>query len=406
MDVSAIERCTGLSFHEFLREYWGRSPFVARAVSSSGFVDIVSSEDIDAFLSVSGLRSTFLKIVNQGVPVPMENYTTQGKVGADRLSDLIDPDAVARYWDRGSSLIIRSLHRIWSPLASLSARLGRELASPVTATAYITPAHARALPAHYDTHDVFVLQIQGSKRWVIHEPVVELPGPEQQGRDISVAVHERPLLDLVLQAGDALYLPRGFIHAPEALDDTSIHVTLGVPAFTWADAIGGLVSEIVAAMPAFRASVPLDDEPEHGFSLMLNLLRDELGNIDQEQSRTAFLRILKSKTPHQPLPVLGRSYEAKELRVDTSVEPRFGPRIAKIEQSKGAALVMCNGRTMKFPAALLPHLRDALDARVTAQVLAARHDGPSAEDVRKMLVHLVLNGLLRPVCSFPQAVDE
>ena len=31
--------------------------------------------------------------------------------------------------------------------------------------AYITPPENQGFAAHYDTHDVFVLQVSGSKRW-------------------------------------------------------------------------------------------------------------------------------------------------------------------------------------------------------------------------------------------------
>ena len=37
-----------------------------------------------------------------------------------------------------------------------------------------------------------------------------------------------PLIDTVLEPGDALYLPRGTIHAAQALGETSIHLTVGV----------------------------------------------------------------------------------------------------------------------------------------------------------------------------------
>jgi len=36
---------------------------------------------------------------------------------------------------------------------------------PVGCSAYLTPASAQGFPPHYDDVEVFVLQLQGSKRW-------------------------------------------------------------------------------------------------------------------------------------------------------------------------------------------------------------------------------------------------
>ena len=46
----------------------------------------------------------------------------------------------------------------------------------------------------------------------------------------------------VLRPGDALYLPRGWIHSATALGDTSIHLTVGMSAYTRADVVDTLLA--------------------------------------------------------------------------------------------------------------------------------------------------------------------
>ena len=53
--------------------------------------------------------------------------------------------------------------------------LGAALAQPLQVNAYLTPPGNQGFATHYDTHDVFVLQVDGRKRWRIHPPV--LPDP-------------------------------------------------------------------------------------------------------------------------------------------------------------------------------------------------------------------------------------
>ena len=60
----------------------------------------------------------------------------------------------------------------------------------------------------------------------------------------------------MLQPGDALYLPRGFIHSAVAQGETSIHLTVGVHPVTRHSLLKHLLAE-AADEPSLRASLPL-----------------------------------------------------------------------------------------------------------------------------------------------------
>src|SRR4029077_12022391 len=118
-------------------------------------------------------------------------------------------------------------------------QLAAELGHPVQINAYVTPPDSQGFAAHYDTHDVFGLQISGSKRWTVHTPVIHDPLPgqvwEQHKSEVAARAAERPLIDTVLSPGDALYLPRGFLHSAVARGEVSIHLTVGVHPVTGYD---------------------------------------------------------------------------------------------------------------------------------------------------------------------------
>ena len=78
--------------------------------------------------------------------------------------------------------MLQGLHRTWPPLVAFCQQLAAELGHPVQANAYVTPPQSQGFDDHYDVHDVFVLQVEGEKRWRIHAPVHERrcatsPGP-------------------------------------------------------------------------------------------------------------------------------------------------------------------------------------------------------------------------------------
>ncbi len=113
-------------------------------------------------------------------------------------------------------------------------------------------------------HDVFVLQIEGAKRWVIHEPVLPDPLRDRPWTDHRAAVADRaahgtPHLDTMLRPGDVLYLPRGWLHSAQAQGQVSIHLTLGVHAWTRYALAEQLTRAALAALgddPAMRRSLP------------------------------------------------------------------------------------------------------------------------------------------------------
>ena len=76
--------------------------------------------------------------------------------------------------------MLQSLHRMHPPVVRFCRELATELGHQTQCNAYVTPGgNAQGFDFHHDTHDVFVLQVSGRKRWIVHEPVLELPLPSQ-----------------------------------------------------------------------------------------------------------------------------------------------------------------------------------------------------------------------------------
>ena len=105
-------------------------------------------------------------------------------------------------------------------------------ATPCRPTRTSRRRSSRGFDPHYDVHDVFVLQTSGHKHWTVHEPVHADPLASQPWTDhrdaIAQRVKDEPVIDTVLSPGDALYLPRGWVHSARALGALSIHLTIGV----------------------------------------------------------------------------------------------------------------------------------------------------------------------------------
>ncbi|EKX40095.1 hypothetical protein GUITHDRAFT_143042 [Guillardia theta CCMP2712] len=100
-------------------------------------------------------------------------------------------------------------------------------------------------PLHTDKQDVIAIQAQGSKRWRIYMPphpankVMQDPFTRGKGNDVLTFEElEEPLLDVVLEPGQMLYVPAGYPHVTDTVNgvktkEESIHLTLGVDTHVW-----------------------------------------------------------------------------------------------------------------------------------------------------------------------------
>jgi cupin superfamily protein len=261
---SVLARLIAVGRDRFAGQYWGQQPLLSPAADlPGGFGALLSADAIDELVSQRGLRTPFLRVAKDGATLPDKTFTTQGGVGAG-IADQVSDDRLVRLFADGSTLVLQALHRVWPPILDFCQRLAAELGHPVQANAYVTPPQNQGFSAHYDVHDVFVLQIEGEKQWRIHPPVLESPLRDQPWNDRKSSVQrqaeESPMLEAILRPGDCLYLPRGYLHAATALGGVSTHLTLGVHVWTrfaLAERVMSQVMRNLAGNPAVRASLPL-----------------------------------------------------------------------------------------------------------------------------------------------------
>jgi bifunctional lysine-specific demethylase and histidyl-hydroxylase NO66 len=170
------------------------------------------------------------------------------------VADVVDPASVVDLYAGGSTVVFQSLHRWWQPVSEFCRELAAILSHRVQANAYLTGAGAMGLAPHHDTHDVFVLQVHGTKRWTVREPVVADPLRRHHSEQ-GVAAAQPVLFETVLEPGRCMYLPRGTIHSAQAQEHSSLHLTIGVLATTGVDLVRH-VARLAGEIPELRRSLP------------------------------------------------------------------------------------------------------------------------------------------------------
>lgn len=319
----ALARCLDIAVDEFAAQYWGRQPKVSR---TSGFADLFSADAVDELLTQRGLRTPFLRMARDGAVLPAKRFTAPGGAGA-RIADQADAAGVYREMADGATLVLQGLHRTWGPLRTFARTLVTDLGHPVQVNAYITPAGSQGFAAHYDTHDVLVLQIAGTKRWRLHEPVV--PHPERSWETVRDRVADRarqqPFLEQDLEPGDCLYLPRGWLHSATAQSELTIHLTVGIHAITAADVLRHATRR-ARTDPDLRANLPLgvtaDPETLHAaIALVLKQAAHDLIDVDPAALARDLIADLDEAAPPEPVAPV------RQLRARTHLDPHTRVRL-------------------------------------------------------------------------------
>ncbi|SDH55847.1 Ribosomal protein L16 Arg81 hydroxylase, contains JmjC domain [Rhodococcus triatomae] len=245
---------------EFAERHWDRAPVLSRAADlPRDYLDLLSPDAIDELIAERGVRTPFLRMARDGTVLDRGCFTRSGGFGAE-MPDQIDSAGVFTEFSAGATIVLQGLHRLWPPIIDFVRALVDDIGHPVQANAYVTPPSSRGFDPHYDTHDVFVLQVAGTKEWVVHPPVQELPLPGQpwtaHRSGVAAAARVEPFLSATLEPGDALYLPRGWIHSARARGETSVHLTIGVAPTTRHDVVR-ILADALGEDVELRRALPL-----------------------------------------------------------------------------------------------------------------------------------------------------
>jgi hypothetical protein len=391
--AAALARCVG-DVERFLDERFTVAP---HAWTGGGFDDLLSLADVDRALTGAGLRRPAVRVVRDGEVLDPATWTRPARTGNARIDDLVHPGRLLGLYAEGATVVLQSLQRWWPPVTAFCQDLEEVLGHPVQANAYLTPPGAAGLAPHHDTHDVFVLQLHGSKSWTVRAPVIAAPLPRHRA-DHDRAGRQPVLLETDLAAGDCLYLPRGFVHAARAQTDASLHLTIGVLAPTVHDLVRRLV-EATADDPAFRRNLPIGyaTNPE----VAERSLKDAVGELVRwldGLDHTATAAALRPRVAgSRSAPMDGHLLELVGLDAigDGTLVRRRSRTPHRTSVVDGRLRVSAGDRTLALPAALEEALGRVLDGGVhRVGSLGDLLDGAS----RAVLVRrLVREGVLRVV---------
>jgi ribosomal protein L16 Arg81 hydroxylase len=333
-----------LSTPEFFSSYWEKKHLVLSRQSPDTYRELLSLDDVDRALTEMGSRYPDISLATGEKVTSAAEFTF--------ADGSIDPVAVFKLFSKGTSIVLSNMQRKLPRLTALCRSLTAETSIPFQTNLYLTPPRSQGFRLHYDTHDVFILQIAGSKNWRIYDSPVELPA---RGRGYSAYKQEPGALSdkFVLQQGDLLYMPRGWYHEAISDESTSLHITLGANSVTWSDFLFEALALACLKDVSFRRSLPVGftnpgfdvSQAKNEFRKLLDALPDK---IDFESTLNGFANELIRNQGPETRDQLFNVIEIDRLGTGSIIKKR-PDLIYRFDNTADGVSLSCSNNEILFP---------------------------------------------------------
>ncbi|MCL1624304.1 cupin-like domain-containing protein [Moraxella sp. Tifton1] len=228
---------------EFLDNYQDKKLLLSKKCFET---DGLTWEKINEIIERNNINPDEFKIAYQGIVEKHHYLETYDEVGMIRHR-LIKP-IIYNLLKNGATLIANRI--INEPAIDKFARQIAQLTGRQTvASMYVAFGDKDSCKAHWDTRDVFAVQLMGKKHWALYQPNFESPLYMQQSKDVDVPEPTIPDMEVVLEAGDVLYIPRGWWHNPVPMGCETFHLAIGTFAPTGYDYMEWLTKQMPNILP-------------------------------------------------------------------------------------------------------------------------------------------------------------
>lgn len=176
-----------------------------------------------------------------------------------------------KVYESGATIVLNYVEMLDLNCRKFSVALGESLKAKVTFTIFMTPAEAQGFSPHFDTLDVFVMQVAGAKEWSLGDAVIQLP-TLRQGALINCRKElQSSYQQITMLPGHILYIPRGVVHWANTSNTPSVHVTADINTAT--------VSDFLKASIRNLDNLEWDNIAQHNVNRPLFNEKDELETV-------------------------------------------------------------------------------------------------------------------------------
>lgn len=366
--MGALEHLTS-DRTRFLSEVYGKRPDIT--ATGRDYSWLGSLDAFDHLINDTLLPSAAFRLVKDGKPIPVRSYTK--KFGSrDDTIKVADAALVFDLFGEGATIVLEGMHRYSAPVRDLCRDLERELRQGTQVNAYVTPPGAQGFATHVDSHDVFVVQVFGTKHWLVHD-----------SSDVEGA--GEPLIERDLQVGDCLYIPKGFPHSATTGTSASGHLTIGILETTSKE----MKRELVSMLKVGTDTIGTDVDAASMSKGLVAEMRAQLDALDEDELARGITRLFFASRHHSLRGHMKRMLDADAITDADKVVSRV--EWVRFDVGDEVVLVLPD-RELRFGA----RLGSALDVVLGDEPFRVADLGPGLDEDERvaMVARLIKEGLL------------
>lgn len=307
----------------------------------------------------------------------------------------IDSERLYEQLRQGFTLVVDTVDEVNAAVRSLAEDMSSIFSARAAVNLYAAFGKTPGFNPHWDSRDVFAVQVEGRKLWRIWRPT--RANPLYRDMHDPEAVPHELYWEGIVDKGSVLYVPRGWWHEVTGLDEPTLHLTVGTSPVTGIEYLQWLVDQLRddglmrAELPRFADDVPL---AEHHRTIS-DCVQSALSSFSLEQ----YLHSVAASTRVRPrirLPEGAQAASAVAFENETVVRAAARPLVSQAGPLE-VVQIMANQRVITVAASAKP-LIDLLfrsdGGSVTVAELKACLNG-SARGVDPLLHSLLVNGLVQ-----------
>lgn len=268
---SLSEILAPISVDEFLQEYWGRQ-FLFIPPGTDKFSQYFSWQDLNQILSHHRLEPPRLRLEQVGKSrEELDRFVLH--VPSRRKYDVpyIDIPVLNSLLQQGATLVLDAIDEIHPAIQRTCENLSILFHTNPQVNLYAAWEESESFGLHWDDHDVFVLHLLGRKHWKIYETTKNYPLYRDFGQNSEKP--KKVLFDSIIEPGSVLYIPRGHWHNVLAVNEPTLHLTIGVTTPTGIDLMQWMTDEL-RKEECLRRDLPIFGSLENARQQM-----DQIANI-------------------------------------------------------------------------------------------------------------------------------
>jgi ribosomal protein L16 Arg81 hydroxylase len=232
---SAFEFLLGdLDRERFFHDIYQREAHLFEG-SSTKFAHIFSVDELNRLLNYMPLSYPQVRVTDHHNTIHKYDLITDQDRYANNVNNEINGEKLMRAISRGGTMVIDRIHVHVPALEDFIDRIKEEMGARIAANGYYSSHRQLGVNPHFDRHDVFAIQIHGSKRWYFKKDQHVLSQPMRRQTTPAIDDTRTGWDSVLVKQGDVFYCPRGMWHFTQTEDETSAHIALGFYPMTLKD---------------------------------------------------------------------------------------------------------------------------------------------------------------------------